>query len=882
MTTSLLTTKLTMPSLRVDCVPRQSLFDRLDRGLSRKLILISAPAGFGKTTLLGAWLQSRAVKTAWLALDSDDDHPARFMAYCVGALARCVPALIAPTRQLLAAPQPPPPEAVVRSLINDLAGLDEDLLLVLDDYHLIRSEGIHAALNQLLDHTPPHLHLAIATRADPPLNISRLRGRDELVELRTDDLRFSVDETTVFLNRVMGLKLASDLVNTLNVRTEGWATGLQMAGIALRDRDDIQGFVEAFAGSNRYVLDYLVEEVWQRLPPDLQSFLLQTSILTRMAGPVCNAVTGRDDSQQVLETLERGNIFVVPLDDQRHWYRYHRLFKDLLLHRLAMLQPDSIPNLHRKASTWYRQQQDFPGAIEHALYAEDFDSAADLIEEIAQAILMRSEVRRIMQWLEALPEPVLAQRPTLCLYRIWAMMLSGAPLSQVEAQIETLDQEAAPIGGQIDALRAFMLVLSDRNDESQMLARRALDRLPEENAFFRSFAAWALAANNLLELHLETSEARFAELAEQTEQSGNLLVAVSALSGLAALKRHRGQLHEAEHIYRRALDLAVDGEGRLLPIAGEALMGLGRLHWYWADYALAEDHFIRGIALSCNWRKAAAIEGYLALAAIRQTQGDLTAADAAIETARGFAREFDATTIDDMVVEMVNARLHLQRGETAPATRWAVARGLDLNAPDISTIAPGLLSLARYELLVLAHLLLTLNRPEDALHLLNGLAENQMPQIQITADIEIQILRAVALDALGQNADGLAALSHALTVAQPPGIIRIFVEAGPRMARLLYQAIEQGIMPAFAGRILAAFPDEPASPPPSAIIEPLSPRELEVVACIAAGLTNAQIASQLVISVFTVKKHVTNIFGKLGVTTRTQAVARARDYGLLD
>ncbi|UCC62847.1 MAG: AAA family ATPase [Anaerolineae bacterium] len=688
MNAPLLRTKLCVPPVRPALVPRPRLIERLNAGRHGRLTLISAPAGFGKTTLLSEWVSdvgcaiphfgSARVDTpiqnlkseiqnrvAWLSLDEGDNDLARFLTYLLAAL-RTIPSLEQADvgSSVLAVLQSPGltgvgvpfNEGLLTDLINDIATADPDpFLLILDDYHEIRASSIHNALTFLLDHQPPQMHLVIATRADPPLPTARLRGRGQLTELRLPDLRFTPEEAAGFLNQVMGLGLSAGDVAALVSRTEGWIAGLQMAAVSMQGREDVAAFVQAFAGSNRYILDYLVEEVLQRQPEAVQAFLLQTAVLSRLTGPLCDAVLcrGADEQgskgdlvtagplspgasacgQEVLEYLERANLFVVPLDDRREWYRYHRLFADLLRKRLHQMQPDRVPILHRRASGWYECNRLMAPAIDHALSADDFARAADLIERVAEATLMRSEVTTLLRWVESLPDELVRARPALCVYHAYALLLGGRSLDKVEARLRDAGEDSEPVSGQAAVLRALVAIFQGQLPRAVELSQQALERLPEGDAFLRSMAAWILSLFCLANGDFRAGSRALDEVVRTSQEMGNVMVAVAAMCNLAKLRSRRGRLYEAKAIYERALALATDRQGQPLPIASEPLLGLGELCREWNDLEAATRYLVEGIELTKRWSEAAALDAYLPLALVRQAQGDADGARDAIAMA---------------------------------------------------------------------------------------------------------------------------------------------------------------------------------------------------------------------------------------------------------
>jgi len=964
MTAPLLTTKLYIPPLRPDpstalrtsLVPRPRLIQRLEEGLrlGHRLTLVSAPAGFGKTTLLSGWLRQSGMPVAWVSLDEGDNDPARFLAYFVAALQTIEADIGEGISGVFQSPQPPPMEELLTALVNQINAIPDRFVFVLDDYHLIEAQSIHDALRFLLDHLPPQMHLVIASRADPPLPLARLRGRGQLTELRQTDLRFTPDEAAAFLNQVMGLGLSADDVAALASRTEGWIAGLQMAAVSMQGQEDVAAFIQAFTGSDRYILDYLVEEVLQRQPSSVQTFLLQTAILNRLVGPLCDAVMGSSplvgewasgvpnlfgaaspecenrpqqvgdsppckkptlergrgegSGQAMLERLERANLFIVPLDNERRWYRYHRLFADLLRKRLRQAQPDLVPTLHRRASEWYEQNGSTAEAVDHALSAGDFERAALLIEQVAEATFMRSEMATFLSWVELLPDALVRAQPLLCVYHAGALLWGGRPLDAIEARLQDT-VEADPdgsISGEVAAIRALLAAHQGDVRYSTELSHRALELLPEESLFLRSVVAGSLGLAYLWSGDIVAATRTFDELARIGQETGNVMLTVFALRRLARLRMVQGQLYQARAIYGQALELAVDRQGRPLPIAGLALMGLGELWREWNDLKAATRDTMKGIALISQWGETGTVEGYVTLARVKQAQGDEDGARQAIQKAQQLALKTDTTEVDDLGVALQQARLWVVQGNLEAAMSWVEERGLALRkvGPAALEARDDLLDdhLRKYEHLVLARVLLKQDQPDKALALLEPLLPRMEQQGRTGLVIEIQVLRALAFraqalsrgSARGDNlAQAMTALERALSLAEPGGYVRIFVDEGEPMAQLLYQAAARGIAPEYAGRLLAAFEIETVERPktkardplsvvhPSALIEPLSEREIEVLQLIAEGLSNREIAQKLALSVSTIKVHTYNIYGKLGVHSRTQALAKARALGIL-
>ena len=902
MATPLLKTKLYIPSPRPNLVPRPRLIERLNAGLRRRLTLISAPAGFGKTTLLSEWAAGCGRPVAWVSLDKGDNDPSRFLVYFIAALRMVREELGETGLAMLQSPQLPPVESVLTTLINEIAVASGQgqFALVLDDYHTIKSQSIHNALTFLLDHLPPQMHLVIATRADPPLPLPRLRVQGELTELRITDLRFNDDEVAAFFNKVMDLGLSTDDIAALASRTEGWAAGLQVAALSLQGREDATSFIQAFTGSNRYILDYLVVEVLQQQTEPVQTFLLQTAILDRLTGPLCDAVcsvgagvTTKGSGQATLEGLERANLFVIPLDDERRWYRYHQLFADLLRARLRQMHPDWIPELYRKAAEWHEQNRLMAEAVGHRLAARDFEEAARLVEQIAQATLwMRGEMTTFLGWLEALPEEVVRTRPQLILYHTWAL-LTVTQLDAVEARLRDIEHifgetedsviteaERHRMRGEVTVIRA--MVANFRGDRSRaiQLCNQALEIIPEDNLFLRATIVGNLGGAYAVEGDVVAASHAFAEASRLSKAAGNIFTALIAISYLAEMQVSQGQLHQAAKTYQQALELAAERGGRQLPLAGMAYVGMGQLLHEWNDLDEAKRYLMEGIKLSEQQGDTTIgpglqvlVDGCVALARVYQAQSDVSSALEVLNKAEQLTRKHASPL--SVQVRAAQAQLWVAQGNLAAAGRWAQECGLGLDdEPDY---------LREFEYLTLARVLVAQGKQDDATVLLARLGQAAEAAGRVRSLVEILAFQAVALQARGETVQAVVALERALSLAEPEGYIRIFVDEGPPMEKLLRRALSRGVAPDYVSRLLASIGKtaETISPVSQRLIEPLSPRELEVLRLSAGGFSNREIAEALVIAVTTVKKHISNIYGKLGVRSRTQAVARARDLNLL-
>jgi LuxR family maltose regulon positive regulatory protein len=877
MVVPLLETKFHIPPVRPELVPRPRLIDQLNAGIraGRKLTLISAPAGFGKTTLLSEWIADcgSCVRVAWVSLDKGDNDLARFLAYLIGAL-QTIEGNVG--QGLLAALQSPGPvnvEAVLTSLINEIASLASDLVLVLDDYHVIESQPVDNALTFTLGHLPSQMHLVIASRTDPTLALSRLRARGQLTELRAADLRFTTDEAAAFLKQVIRLSISPDDVRTLEKRTEGWITGLQLAAVAmqgLEQREQIAHFIHSFGGSHRYVIDYLVDEVLDQQTLKVQAFLLQTSILDRMVAPLCNVVASRKDSQAILERLEAANLFLIPLDDERRWYRYHHLFADLLRQRLRQRQPDNVAELHIRASVWYEKKGLEVEALHHAAAANDFERAARLVEGDGNPLYHRGAVTPVLNWLESLPASLLDARPSLGVMYAEVLMTRGRlanaeeAYQAAEAALQDAKQDAytRDLLGRIANGRASLASFQRQPESMISLSRRALDLLHPDNLAIRAAASLNLGYAFQLQGDRAAASQAFAEAIATGQAAGHIIVTMLATKCLGDMQAAGNRLRQAAQTYQRALQLA--GE-QPLPYIGEAHLGLAQILYEWNDLDAAQRHGQQGVQLARQIEHTdKSIAGEVFLARLKLAQGDVDGAAAILDEASQSVRQHHFTfCMPEVAAAQVLALL--RQGDLAAAARLAQTHELPISQARVH-LAQG-----------------------DAAAALAALAPlRQQMEAKGWQDktLKVMVLQAVALHAHGAKDDAMQLLGDALALAEPGGFIRTFVDEGAPMAQLLYQAAARGIMPDYTAKLLAAFEAEELKsagiPPPSQpLVEPLSPRELEILQLIAQGLSNREISERLFLALDTVKGHNRRIYGKLQVQRRTEAVARARELGLL-
>ena len=893
----LLATKLYIPSIRTDLVPRSRLIEKLNGGLNRKLTLICAPAGYGKSTLVADWVPTLSptstikYRISWLSLDKNDNAPTRFLTYLIFALNQSEEGETALGKNALTMLQAPQPsiEAVCTSLINDVSAIPDRIVLVLDDYHVIESPQVDDALTFLIEHLPPQLHLVIVTRVDPQISLARLRARNQLIELRASDLRFTSSEAADFLNRVMGFDLSDENIAALETRTEGWITGLQMASISLQGRKDVDGFIKSFTGSHRYVLDYLIEEVLEQQPKSVQTFMFQTAILDRLTGSLCNAVTGQENGQETLEMLESANLFIIPLDDERRWYRYHHLFANLLQQRLKSSPKINIQDLHIRIRNWFSKQGMEREALQHSLLAEDFQKAAELINRLSMEVLHKGEYRTVSDWINSLPYDIQQEHPFLWALDGWALRMEGqfeaaeTRISEVEEALKNPAHRASAdletIKGLINSHKAYIAFIRGNFNQTISISRESLTQLPQDMVEIRTLTALYLGVALRYQGNLQEALEIYLNTLPYGKQLVGSSIAVFCFIHLSDLYYDLGELQKSREIAEQAIQFTNQHTGRPdWPFMGHLYVCIGRVLRQWGRLTEALEVILKGVGLCRQWNVAdfqalACIE----LADVYFSLGEKELAQDALKESFLIYQEFSPWASG--LVAAHQAKHSLGFGEIELAIEWLGGTDLKANSP---------IDLSRdIEFLTMARVFIAQNKLDEGLVLLNRISEVSDEIGKNHTALEAIILQAKALFIHDDTEKAMEKLEQALSLGEAEEYVQIFVDEGSPMARLLYDALSKGIMPEYVQRLLAAFPvekPEPAEKQPSQEsewVEPLTDREVEILQLLADGFTNPVIGSKLYLATNTVKAHLRNIYGKLGVNNRTQAVARARGLGII-
>jgi LuxR family transcriptional regulator, maltose regulon positive regulatory protein len=866
---NLLATKLYIPTVRKDLVPRPRLVQLLNNAWQqdKKLILVSAPAGYGKTTLITEWLSGLQTKTAWLSLDKTDNDPARFLAYLIAALGQIDGRIGEHTQALLQSQQPLPVELMLTSLVNEITIVPSPFILVLDDYHVIQAMPIHQQLDFLVEHQPPQMHLVIITREDPPLPLARLWAHGRMAEIRQDELRFSQEECSDFLKRQMGLHLSLEDITALERRTEGWIAGLQLAALSMQGCDDLPSFVRAFSGSSHYVLEYLLEEVFERQSAEEQDFLLKTSILVQLCGSLCDVVVGRTGSHVLLDRLEHANLFIIPLDQSRTWYRYHHLFAELLRQRLRSTETFSENELNRRASQWFAAEGLLPEAIQHALAASDWEKAAELLSVHSVTLLRRGELITFLGWIKSLPDDEICKHPQLCRDYGWALCLTGqldaADLYLGRAESAVQDDEA--LLGTILVGQAYNLRIRGNYVQAIDRAQRGKALLPQDDHLTQGLAALTLGFAQWNCGNLREAEQAFIEVDRAALLSHNHYARMTALSYIGVIHGVYGKLHRAAELCQQVIQM-----GEKSPTIAPAHIELGTILCEWNALESASEHIHKGIELSQrmgNWMIQT--DGYRMLSLLQLAAGDYNAAEATIQKTHELARLHEVNPLSLLRNAACHVQIALAQNDLATAQFWAE----QVTEPaDASLLYPQLM-------LTPVRLLLARKEKEQAAERLTELFEIASQAGWGSAVVEVRTLQALAA---ATPAEALHFLGEALRLGQPEGFMRIFVDKGEPMKALLERLRSHGgELKGYILTLLAAFGEKGKASAPQPLVEPLSERELEVLKLLAEGLSNAEIAQRLIISVGTVKTHVHSIIDKLGVNSRMQAVALAKELEML-
>jgi LuxR family transcriptional regulator, maltose regulon positive regulatory protein len=890
----LLATKLFVPHPRPDQVNRSHLIDQLDDGISRKLTLISAPAGFGKTTLLSEWIAQSNLPVAWISLDKGDGDPVQFIHYLIAALRKINPELGKNAIAQLQATRNPPVESILISLITETSELDDDLVIVLDDYHAIEEQVIHGLIKKMLDNLPPHIHLVISTRVDPPLPLARLRVSQQLSELRTVNLCFTSAEITALFNQNMNLQLSENDISILESRTEGWAAGLQLAAISMQDREDISSFIETFAGDDRHVVDYLVEEVLSSQPKPIQHFLLRTSILNRLSAPLCEFLTGEKNSQQVLDQLEKANLFIVSLDTRRQWFRYHHLFADLLHQRLHQSEIDQVDELHTKASQWYEENDSKEEAVNHALEANDNSRAAQLISDYIRNSWEYDT--RMSKWHQLLPLEVIHQDPELSFFNAWMLYENG----QYDASEENLDiveglvdsqlqkvkegtvsvnfkpsEWSGELYGKVTAIRSIIALFKGNIPEVFTFSEKAIEYLDQSSSSWRLIAIFALAQAYFSREQMDKANQQYQKAASGAEETRNHYIYLITRLGMASVMKFQGQLSRALDIFEELLKHTQETGLSKSPMLGILYINWGEVLMEQNYASEAVKNIQQGLELAEQVNEVATFgRGYAVLAKALFLKGDISHAEETIEQAEKLGLEVDFPNYVTNILEELKVRIWLHKGDVKQAGQWMQ------NQPSVQNETYK--NLTRSRLILISRIRLAQGELANSVEMLKALVKTAS-RSEVVLHIEVLVIQAKMLFSEGELPQAVSSVREAVSLAEQGGFISIFVQEGAPIPELLQVMLDEGtnLPRAFINKILSAFRLTKLIRTEDEFVERLSERELEILRLIAAGLPNKTITEELYISLSTVKTHIRNIYSKLNVNSRTQAVNKAKELNLL-
>ncbi len=882
----LLKTKLLIPPIHANHVARLHLINKLNGGLDKLLTLVSAPAGYGKTMLLAEWSAHSPVPVSWVALDESDNSPTRFLAYLIATLDKIQSNVSVNAQTLLKSSQPLPLPVVLTTLINDISAIPFSFVLILDDYQFIHNQSVHDTLAYILDHQPPNLHLVISTRGDPPLPLPRLRSRGQLVEIREKNLRFTSEEVDQYFKASTGLELSAEDVTALEERTEGWVVGLQTAALSIQGRDEPSSFIQSFSGSNRYILDYLKEEVLCRQSEDIQKFLMETSILDSLCGNLCDVVTCQAGSQELLERIEKANLFLIPLDEERQWYRYHHLFAELLTARLEHLYPQLVKGLHRRASEWYEEHGMIEIAMQHAFAAGDNERLSRLLEQNAFLMIMRGETTTLMEWLGKIPEELIYSRLELLRVKIWGLSFSGK-IKLAEPQFKKVElllnvQEWTPLtqnlSGEIALLRGIAANYYCEFSRSIDLCRRALELLPVNSQRMRAIAVITLGNVYYAIGDLNQARREFSKAGMMAEEFDDPWTMAQSKWELGFLDISAGKLHKAEERYQEAYRIMMERLGLRPGSVGMIDSGMAHLLIEWNQLDAANELLSKSLE-KMSWRKpmrwwenpTVIVPSYTLQARLLRLRGDLAGAFEMIQKACQLILEYDMFPSMRYSVQAELILLWLAQGNPTFAQKWA------------EECKPGVaeqLLFREREQIARARVLFSVGKIVEAQMLLislAGAAENHGCYGNL---IEILILQALTLKSVMNTSQALQTLEKALLLAEPEGYMRVFLDEGQPMSELLDALGHQegAVSKEYIARLLAAFPDYQHG---RTLLEPITKREQEILRLIASGMSNQQIAEKLVLATGTVRAHTANIYRKLDVSNRIQAVVRAKELNLL-